>query len=153
MPWSVVSFGRHRGKTLPQIVFHDPDWFFWAYEQGVFKADLQEQAEELYQKATHIRVPPRGSEKHVAEYVIHPSAGKLVGVELVPVSRPRHEGSPTFRKDVLDMKFPKTIHGYDKTGGKILIKDLKSILFGSPSRRLMRESIEAFFDYPANFDL
>ena len=24
-----VSFGKHRKRTLPQIILHDPDWFFW----------------------------------------------------------------------------------------------------------------------------
>jgi hypothetical protein len=38
MAWSTLNFGKHAGKTLPQIVFADPDWFFWAIETNVFKA-------------------------------------------------------------------------------------------------------------------
>lgn len=37
MPWSIVSFGRHSERTLPQIIFSDPDWFFWAIEKGFSK--------------------------------------------------------------------------------------------------------------------
>ncbi len=46
MPWSVVDFGKHQGKTLPQIVFIDPDWFFWAIEESVFstKGSLRDEA-------------------------------------------------------------------------------------------------------------
>jgi hypothetical protein len=29
MIWTTVPFGKHQGKTLPQIVIDDPDWFFW----------------------------------------------------------------------------------------------------------------------------
>jgi hypothetical protein len=29
MSWSVVPFGRYRGKTLPEIIMLDLDWFFW----------------------------------------------------------------------------------------------------------------------------
>jgi hypothetical protein len=29
MSWSVVPFGRYRGKTLPEIIVRDLDWFFW----------------------------------------------------------------------------------------------------------------------------
>jgi hypothetical protein len=29
MSWSVVPFGRYRGKTLPEIIARDLDWFFW----------------------------------------------------------------------------------------------------------------------------
>jgi hypothetical protein len=28
--WSVLDFGKHKGRTLPWVMFHDPDWFFWA---------------------------------------------------------------------------------------------------------------------------
>ena len=29
MVWTTFPFGKHRGKTLPQIILDDPDWFFW----------------------------------------------------------------------------------------------------------------------------
>jgi hypothetical protein len=29
MIWTTIPFGKHQGKTLPQIVIDDPDWFFW----------------------------------------------------------------------------------------------------------------------------
>jgi len=39
MAWSTLPFGKHKGKTLPQIVFADPDWFFWAEcVQGTIEA-------------------------------------------------------------------------------------------------------------------
>lgn len=34
---SKLSFGKHSEKTLPQVLFRDPDWFFWAWEEGVFE--------------------------------------------------------------------------------------------------------------------
>jgi len=30
MRWTTVSFGRYKGKTLPEIIVRDLDWFFWA---------------------------------------------------------------------------------------------------------------------------
>jgi hypothetical protein len=29
MHWSVVPFGKYRGKTFPEIIVRDLDWFFW----------------------------------------------------------------------------------------------------------------------------
>jgi hypothetical protein len=29
MSWSAVPFGKYAGKTLPEIVVRDLDWFFW----------------------------------------------------------------------------------------------------------------------------
>ena len=29
MRWSAVPFGKYKGKTFPEIIVRDPDWFFW----------------------------------------------------------------------------------------------------------------------------
>jgi hypothetical protein len=29
MRWSVMPFGKYKGKTFPEIIVRDPDWFFW----------------------------------------------------------------------------------------------------------------------------
>jgi hypothetical protein len=53
MSWTVVKFGKHAGKTIPQILFTDPDWFFWFMKQGTFRSRyLQEEADVLYDLAT-----------------------------------------------------------------------------------------------------
>ncbi len=45
MPWTELPFGKHKGKTLPQVVFSDPDWFYWAVEKNIFKSkDLKKEA-------------------------------------------------------------------------------------------------------------
>jgi hypothetical protein len=35
--YSILNFGKHKGKSLPEILLHDPDWFFWAMENHVLK--------------------------------------------------------------------------------------------------------------------
>ena len=58
MAWTVVQFGKYRGKTLPQIIFTDPDWFFWAVENDTFKsAALKAEASDIRRKATRIKIP------------------------------------------------------------------------------------------------
>jgi len=39
MRWSTLKSGKYEGKTLPQVLFKDPDYFFWAIEEGVFDND------------------------------------------------------------------------------------------------------------------
>jgi hypothetical protein len=154
MVWSTVNFGKHSGKTLPQIVFSDPDWFFWAIENGIFKGPLANQARTLNARARVIRIPENDSGDLTAEYYLHQPTGKFAHVEVVPVSRPHHEGSsPTFRKDVIDLSVPRQIAPYDKLGCKNLISSVKSVLFGSASVRMTKERCEAFFDDLANFRL
>ena len=49
MSWSVVPFGKYEGKTFPEILVRDADWFFWVVPHLYGK--LAEEAEELARKA------------------------------------------------------------------------------------------------------
>jgi hypothetical protein len=156
MYWSKLWFGRHKGKTLPQVVFKDPDWFFWAVRAGIFKkrGRLLNEAKEIYRKSQSIRIPKNGSKKLVAEYAVHPSTEKFACMEIVPASRPNHVGSSdTFRGDVIDLSIPRLIAPYDKLGCKSLISNLKSYLFDNESYRMTKKRCEAFFEDDGNFDL
>jgi hypothetical protein len=157
MPWSTLWFGNYKGKTLPQIMFSDPDWFFWALQKGVFKDKgnkLLEEVEELNRKSRKIRIPQTGLKKLVAEYAIHGPTRKFGGMEIVPDSQPRHLGSTsTFRKDHIDLSVPTRISSYDKTGSKLLLSYLKFYLFGNKSYRMTKAKCEAFFEDENNFDL
>ena len=35
--WTIILFGKYEGKTLPQIVLRDPDWFFWEKHETLFQ--------------------------------------------------------------------------------------------------------------------
>jgi hypothetical protein len=57
--WSKLTFGKHDGKTLPQVILTDPDWFFWAIEKRVFDnwPALRVEANDILQKARRIKIP------------------------------------------------------------------------------------------------
>ena len=38
--WSLLKAGKHAGRSLPQILFLDPDYCFWAFEKKVFQGRL-----------------------------------------------------------------------------------------------------------------
>src|ERR1035441_8332654 len=57
MYWTELMFGKHYGKTLPQLAFTDPDYLFWALAEGVFnRYGLRGEARLVCQRATHIRI-------------------------------------------------------------------------------------------------
>jgi hypothetical protein len=152
MPWSILEFGKHAGKTLPQIVFSDPDYFFWAVEEGIFKGSLRREAAILDARAQSILIPNNNAGNLLAEYVVHPPTQKFAHMEIVPASRPQHQGSsPTFQKNVIDLSVPRKIASYDKLGCRNLIASVKYALFGSKSARMSQKRCEAFFDDPTNF--
>jgi hypothetical protein len=156
MPWSIVNFGKYSGKTLPQILFSDPDWFFWAVEHDVFhkRGPLDREAERLNARARSIRIPHNDAGKLEAEYIVHSPTYKFGQMDVVPASRPEHRGSsPTFRKKVIDLSVAHGISPYDKLGSRRLISSVKYALFGDESARMSQKRCGEFFDDLTNFVL
>ena len=152
MSWSILQFGKYEGKSLPQVLFSDADWFFWAWEDNVLRGQLRVEAELLYTRATSIRVPQDGGERLVIEYMMYPGTGKCCGFDLVEESRPRHEGStPTRRSGHIDLSFARQCADYDKLGCNLLVRSLKHAYFGDENFRMTRKRCEDFFGDAANF--
>lgn len=152
--WTDLDFGKYIGKSLPQVMFTNPDWVFWAMEHNAFKRSpsLLSQAKDLAHKATRIRVPQSGTETLVVEHFINRPTMKYSHFWLVPKSQPVHPGSsPSYRQDVIDLSFPRRIAPNDRKGNKRIVMSLKEIYFGSKSARLNRDRCEAFFSSPDNF--
>jgi hypothetical protein len=58
MFWSDLTFGKYKGKSLPQIVLRDPDYFFWGVDKGAFdKPGFEEQAYILDGRACNVKIP------------------------------------------------------------------------------------------------
>jgi hypothetical protein len=151
MPWTPLPFGKYRGRTLPQIVLTDPDYFFWAFDQGVFQTQqLKSEAAAINNRACHIAIP-NGADFEV-EYSIHPGVGKLAAILLVPKGTTVSEG-PVRTKKHLDLSVPRQIAPYDKMCGKIMLDALKRYVFSDPKIRLTSDRCEAFFDDDRNFVL
>jgi hypothetical protein len=148
--WTVVSFGRYAGQTLPQIVFRDPDWFFWACENGAFRDALADEARHVYERARRIRLPQRWDGPRVVEYT-DCARGKFAVLEAVPESRNLHARS--FRRPWIDLGYAHCACPYDKGGSRRLVRQAKYYLFGSASYPLTRKRAEAFFEDDENFEL
>jgi len=67
MKWTPLNFGKYEGKTLPQVMFEDADWFFDGHEKGYFKNRLPLEAIEIYRRARSIRVPQRDGQRMLVE--------------------------------------------------------------------------------------
>src|SRR2546429_568840 len=57
MRWTTLNFGKHSGRSLPEIILCDADWFFWAVANSVFQGRLSREAKELMSRATAIVIP------------------------------------------------------------------------------------------------
>jgi hypothetical protein len=154
MRWTPMKFGKHEFMTLPQILFLDPDYFFWAYEKSVFKFDIITEAQEIYEKATAIRVPQIGAEKTFVEYIVDAGTKKFGTLRIVTGDLQSYK--PMTRNlvlEVIDMRVPRQICKRDRTGYKTFLCAMKGILFGDPSHRMNQQRSEEFFENEDNFDL
>ena len=153
MEWSTFTFGKHIGKTLPQVVLEDPDWFFIAYERGEFTRQLLPEANRIFEKATSIKVPYAAGERRVAEYSVDPFTRKFLTVKVIPESHPFElESVWKFRKRVIDLTVPRNLLFIDSSGGERIALQVKNLLFGKDIE-LTREVCEGFFNDEANFDI
>ena len=154
MKWSTLTFGKHKGKTLPQVMFSDPDWFFHGLENGYFKGSLFPQARDIYQKSRAIRVPRRNGEKRFIEYFIDLASGKFVTLHVIRGDMESYGlVSKNMILEVIDMGLPREIARYDKTGYHNFLCAMKAILFGDPSYKMTKRRCEEFFNDDGNFEL
>lgn len=152
MNWTPLKFSKHKGKTLPQVMFLDPDWFFYLWYKGGFDNNsyYHDQAMAIYAKATSIRIPQNKQEMIEVEYNFHD--GKSIGFDLVPASRPQHHGSTqTIRSDHIDMSIPHNVANYDKLGYKLFLRSLKLYFFSNASMHMTRDRCEEFFKDDTKF--
>ena len=152
MTWTIIDFGKHQGKTLPEIVLKDPDWFFWAVEHNVFATPaLKAEAADICRKATRIRIPAAAGSGSKVEYVIHPGVEKLADVIVVPADQTANDGVGSIYRDYFDLSMARKIAPYDKTGGKIMLRAIKLYVFGKANAYLTQARCEAFFADDSNF--
>ncbi len=154
MIWRELHFGRHAGRTLPQVALMDPDNFFWLCGSAdALRRDpgLWSQARLVHHRARHILPPEKYPEAGTAvEYCVHPDGG-LCGVYLVPATGRRFpKSSDSFVRPYLDLSVPRGLKRYDKRGGKMLV--WRVLLWrGYPNQRCTKRFCNDFFNDPEHF--
>ncbi len=141
-----MPFGRYKGKTLPQIIVRDLDWFFWALPKLYGK--LADEAKELARKVRSIKIPKSKRAKLVVEYQFEMEP-RFCGFSFVKAVSP-HYTRWTTRLPYLDLSWPLRRKKYDKRSGRIMIQDFRIHYFGK-RKRLTKDRCEEFFSNDRNF--
>jgi len=145
MGWTAVPFGRYKGKTLPEIVFRDIDWFFWMLPKLYGK--LADEAQELAWKVRAIKVPKSDKSKLEVEYR-YEFDHRFCGISFVKAESRQYTRWAT-RLPYLDLSGPLR-RKYDKRAGRIMIGDFRRHYFGR-HKRLTKDRCEEFFSNDRNF--
>jgi len=124
--WSNIGFGQYRSRSLPSVMFSDPEWFYSAWHEKAFSGQILAEADLIYNYAKSIR-PPNGK---LYEY-------RKDGVHLVNPSEEK-QGE---RSEFLDIERVK-----DK------IASIQLVLLGEvPKKYVSKLDAEMFFSNPKNF--
>jgi hypothetical protein len=146
MSWSTVPFGKYQGKTFPEIIVNDLDWFFWVVPK--LYGRIAQEAQDLAQKARAIKVPNQGR-KHLEVEYRYEMGNRFCGFGLVEADNARYSRWAT-RLPYLDLSWPLRRKKYDKRAGRVMIRDFRIHYFGE-HKRLTKERCEEFFSNDRNF--
>ena len=145
--WTKTGIGKHRTRTLPHVLMNDPEWFYWAYHEGVFKGHVFAEARLIYQYAKTIQVG-RGKNQ-CYEYRM----GENIGVYVVDKkSTAEHANMEVKRSNTLDLEFPRQQKGYKPEQYEYFMDCVQKIFFNKISKPYVkREACEKFFATPKHF--
>jgi hypothetical protein len=149
MKWTPLPFGKHAGKTLPEIILKDADWFFWAMGKRAFNGWLGIQAKDLCRKAQAIKIPKRRPSRWLVEYCYEDN-GRFLGLRIVKAKEAGFQSSLNHRAPYLDLTSIRRRRTFDKRGCKNLLRDFRHLYFGK-NKRITKERIEAFFNDESRF--
>jgi hypothetical protein len=141
----MVPFGRYRGKTLPEIIVLDLDWFFWMFPK--LYGRLGTEARNLARKARTIKIPKGNRLKLEVEYR-YDVDDRFCGFAFVKAEAQRSQW--TMRLSHLDLAWPLRGKKYNEQASRILIRDFRLNYFGK-HKRLTKQRCEEFFSNDKNF--
>jgi hypothetical protein len=152
--WTPLPGGKYTGKTLPQVLFADPDYFYYLYSPDPRSfSEVRWQADVIAERAKHIAIPPAHGAKQVAEYFLNEGDHRrFEGVVLMPETQKlplpvKSKG----RKDVFDLSYPRLIAPHDGNAGKRLVEQVKEFVLHDRWLRMNKRLCEQFYDDPSKF--
>ena len=154
MYWQTLNFGRYKNTTPPQVVLHDPKYFFSGIKARVFEdRGFDMQAWHLDHRARNIKIPKPYGEKWRVYYHFKPGTDIFHGFRFV--HRVAVEGfddpfmwQPPIKLD-LSVAYRHNRDGKD--ANERLLRDFKFHYFGNAHENLSREQCDEFFECDENF--
>ncbi len=145
MQWSTLPFRKYKGKTLPQILVRDIDWFFWMLPK--LYGRIGEEAKDLARRARAIKMPKSFGKNVEVEYRFE-MGDRFRGFGIVKAGGAHYSRWLT-RLPYLDLYWPFR-RSYDKRTSRIMIRDFRRHYFGK-NKRLTKQRCETFFSNRRNF--
>jgi len=142
--WTPLRFGKHIGKTLPQVICSDPSWFIWAIRKNIFRDELAREAALLHRRLQGIINPKRRPERWVVEHR-YDFERKFTGFDIV-----KRTENPYLKYNSQSDFFNIDSIGIRHRGEwKNFVRDFRHCFFGGEN--MTKERCEVFFSDESHF--
>ena len=149
-PWVHLDFGRHAGKTLPELVFTDPQYFFQTLTDEIFHDDLFIQAAIINRRMKHI-LPPRPRPSKWEFLIDLGSEKEFKDFKIVMIDNREHEKEQwQFRAKHLNLS---VVAEQSRAVCEKMLSRIKEEFFPEAGENLSRPDYEKFIWRNSNFDL
>lgn len=156
----VLSFGKHKGKTLEWLFFNDPGYVWWILQNNVekdstkFTSAERSRFETLVRRARHLRIPGTCSwcnKKPIRRmFLTQHVSGGLARVDF-DCEDCFPAGSSTTSALQPSFFTPDYYRSYDKFGAHEMIRAIKYAFYKDTSVRMTQKRLEEFFNNPDHF--
>jgi len=148
--WAQIDRGQYESLTIPELVFRDPGYFYWALSVSLFKGQLLLEAKVVECRLRHIKVPSSAPANSV--FVIQLRDGifrdfTIRAKSLVKV-KSRSELRIASHLDLSIVSLPN--FNTDRARGKMLER-VKQHFFEKEAHKLGRKDFQEFVGNPDNF--
>lgn len=150
MYWAKVDFGTHKGKTLPEIILQDPDYFIWCIDKAIFNnhPELVDEADSLWRKMRSIKIPNNENNEMVVDYKIDNEKSEINRIILNGVDTQRDKNT-VHRAGYLDLSFAHYYSNEKRNATIKVLPEIFKIVFGEMK---IRPSIVEFEEFLLNED-
>ena len=142
--WRPMPFGKYEGRTLPQVLFKDPDYFFWLLRKGALEGALAIQTKQLAKKACRIRIPREPAEAFVVDYFFN-SENQFSCFSIVPKDAYQSPHA-VYRLNHIDLSIIRNQKEYAKGEYKRFLRDFRRVFFENESASMTKDRCEEFFN-------
>lgn len=153
--WTTFNLGCKKERSLPDLAFNDPDYFFWAYKVDAFSTAgvPKDEIKEAYNKATNIRILSDTGEKMYAYYSMIEWQHRFKELRIAPkfASWIKLYKDKTIMESVINLEYPSMLMKKDKSGYRKMKTVVFDNLFDRNYRRMPKQLCEEFFSNDKNF--
>lgn len=148
--WTIIDEGKYEGLTIPELVFGDLGYFYWAISVGLFEGQLKLEADSVESRLKHIKLPLTVSPNSI--FVIQLRNGMFYDFSIQEKGSVKGNKSDLKIASHLDVSLVSCPGFHTERPRKKMLERVKQYLFTKEPHELGRKDYQVFLGNPDNSD-